>query len=82
MRYTYTIYMTINTRGEDPGLCTSNEEIFLKFYWKNMLDNFKRFFCSDTFGIRTSMDVLDSENKPGSVKIGTGSGAPGLTVDV
>ena len=73
----------------DPGLCISNEERFLKVYEAKVLDNFKsHIFCFYTFSVRRTIDVLDSENQPGSgsVKIqtgsGTGSGALGLTGDV
>ena len=67
----------------DPGLCTSNEGRFLKVYWMNILDNIKSLlFCFHTFGVRRTIDVLDSENQPGSGKIRTGSGALGLTGDV
>ena len=56
---------------------------FEKVYWMNMLDNIKSlFFCFHTFGGRRTIYVLDSENQPGSGKIGTGSGALGLTGDV
>ena len=59
----------------DPGLCTSNEGRFLKVYGMNILDNFKTLLsCFHTFGVRRTIDVLDSENQPGagSVKIRTG----------
>ena len=49
----------------------------------NILDNFKSlFFCFHTFGVRRTIDVLDSENQPGSGNIQTGSEALGLTGDV
>ena len=56
----------------------------------NILDNSKYIlFCFHTFGVRRTIDVLDSENQPGSVKIltgsskiQTGSGYLGLTEDV
>ena len=49
-------------------------------FWLNILDNFKSLlFCFHTFGVRRSIDVLDSENKPGS---GSGSRALRLTEDV
>ena len=66
----------------DPGLCTLNEEIFLKISKANILDNYENHpFCFNNFGVRRTIDVLDSENQPGSgsVKIRTGSGTPGLT---
>ena len=69
----------------DPGLSTSNEGRFLKVFKANILDNFKSLlFCFHTFGVRRTIDVLDSENQPGSgsVQIRTGSGALGLTGDV
>ena len=69
----------------DPGLCTSNEGRFLKFYKINILDNFQSLrVCFYTFVVRRTIDVLDSENQPGSgsCKIRTGSGALGLTGDV
>ena len=48
----------------------------------NILDNIKSLlFCFHTFGVRRTIDVLDSENQPGSGKIRTGSGALGLTGD-
>ena len=60
----------------DPGPCTSNEGRFLKVYKMNFLDNFKSLLlCFHTFGVGRSIDVLDSENLPGS-------GALGLTGDV
>jgi len=56
----------------DPGLCTSNEGRFLA----NILDNFKsHLFCFHTYGVSRTIDVIDSENQPGS-------GAPELTGDV
>ena len=42
-----------------------------------ILDNFKNIFF--IFGVRRSIDVLDPENRPGSVKIRTESEALGLT---
>jgi len=67
----------------DPGLCTSNEGRFLKAYWMNILDNSKSLlFCFHTFGVRRTIDVLDSKNQSVSGKIRTGSGALGLTGDV
>ena len=55
----------------------------------NILDNIKSLlFCFHTVGVRRTIDVLDSENQPGSrsVKIqtvsGTGAGALWLTGDV
>ena len=48
----------------------------------NILDNIKIIlFCFHTFGVRRTIDVLDSENQlgSGSVQIRTGSGAQGLT---
>ena len=46
----------------NPGLCTLNEGRFLKVYKTNILDNFKTLlFCFHTFGVRRSIDVLDSE---------------------
>ena len=60
----------------DPGLCTSNEGRFLVVYRMNILDNCKSLlFCDHTLGVRRTIDVLDSENQPGSGKIRTGSGA-------
>ena len=58
----------------------------LKCYSMNILDNFKSLlFCFHTFDVRRSIDVLDSENQPGSgpVKIRTESrsGALRLKVD-
>ena len=39
----------------------------LKFYKMQFLDNFKSLlFCYLTFGVRRSINVLDSENQPGS----------------
>ena len=47
----------------------------------NFLDDFKSvLFCFHTFGVRRTIDVLDSENQSGSGKIR--SGALGLTGDV
>ena len=49
----------------------------------NILDNFKIIlFCYHTFGVRRTIDVLDSENQPRSGNIQTGSEALGLTGDV
>ena len=54
-------------KKSDPGLCTSNEGRFLIVYFMNILDNFKSIlFCFNTFGVRRTKDVLDSENQPGS----------------
>ena len=50
----------------DKGLCTSNEGRSLKFYCMNIVDD---------FWVRSSIDVLDPENMPGSGKIRTGSGS-------
>ena len=79
----------IKVRDEDPGLCTSNKGSFLKVFKAKVFDNFKsHLFCFHTFGVRSTIDVLDSENQPGSgsVKIrtgsGTGSGALGLIEDL
>ena len=70
-------------KNPDPRLCASSEGRFLKFYLTNILDNNKSLlFCFHTFGVRRTVDVLDSENQPGSDKILSGSGALGLTGDV
>ena len=66
----------------DPGLCTSNE-----VFKANILDNFKSLlFCFLTFVVRRTIDVLDSENQPGSgslqIQNGSGSRALVLTGDV
>ena len=51
----------------NPVLCTSNGEIFLKYYQMNGLDNFKSLlFCVHTFGTSHSIDVLEPENQTGS----------------
>ena len=51
----------------DPGLCNSHEGRFLKVLKANIIDNLKsHLFCFHTFGVRRAIDVLDSENKPGS----------------
>ena len=55
----------------DSGLCTSNKARFLKSHFKSLL------FCLHTFGVRRTIDVLDSENQPGSGKTRTRSGALG-----
>ena len=48
----------------------------------NILDNIERLlFCFHTVGVRRTIDVLDSENQPGSGIIRAGSGALGLTGD-
>ena len=48
----------------------------------NILDNITiLLFCLHTFGVRRTIDELDSENQPGSGQIRTGSGALGLTGD-
>jgi len=50
-----------------------------------IVDNFRSLlFCSHTFSVRRSIDLLDPENQPGfgSAKIRTGSGALGRTEDV
>jgi len=60
----------------DPGLYTSNKGRFLKVYRMNILDNLNSLlFCFHTYGVRRTIDVLDSENQPGS-------GALRLTGDV
>ena len=42
----------------------------------NILDDFKSLiFYFHTFSVRRTIDVLDSENQPGSGKIWTGSGS-------
>ena len=51
----------------DPGLFTSKAGRFLKVYWMNILNNLKKSFCFYTFRVRRTIDVLDSENQPGSV---------------
>ena len=67
----------------DPGLCTSNEGKFLKIFEAKILNKLKSLLsCFHTFGVRRTIDVLDSENQPVSVQIRTGSGALGLTGDV
>ena len=82
------------SRDEDPVLAekTGSGALYLKgrfsqVYNTNNLDNFQSLlFCFHTFGVRSTIDVLDSDNQPGSgsVKIRTGSGsrALGLTGDV
>ena len=66
------------TKKPDPGFYTSNEWRFLKVDKTNILDSIKSlFFCFHTFGVRRTIDVLDSENQPRS-----GSWALGLTGDV
>ena len=57
----------------DPGLF-SNQWRFLKVYKTNILDIKSLLFCFHTFGVRRTIDVLDSENQPesGSGKIRTG----------
>ena len=43
---------------------------FLKVYKTNILDNIKSLlFCFHTFGVRRTIDVLDSENQPGPGQI-------------
>ena len=89
------IFLLLLGRDEDPvmakkpypGLYTSNEWRFLKLYKTNILDNIKSLlFCFHTFGVRRTIDVLDSDNQPGSgsgqIRNGSGSGALGLTGDV
>jgi len=49
----------------------------------DILDNFKSLlFCFHTFGVRSTINVLDLENQPESGKVRAGSGALGLTGDV
>ena len=53
----------------------------------NVLDNIKSLLlCLYTFGVRHTIDVLDSENQPGSgsvkIRTGFGTGALGLTGEV
>ena len=63
--------------------CTSNAGRFLKVYWMDVSDDFKSLLsCFHTFGVRRTIDVLDSENQHGSGQIRTRSGALGLTGDV
>ena len=46
--------------SSDPGLCTSIEERFLKFYWRNILDNSKNsLFLFHIFGVRRPLKALD-----------------------
>ena len=47
-----------------PGLCTANEGRFLKVFKTNILNNLKSLlFCYHTFGVRRTIDVLDSETQ-------------------
>ena len=47
-------------------------------FFDDVLENFKPLlFCSHTFGVRRSIDILGSANQPGS-----GSGTLGPTEDV
>ena len=70
-------------KNPDSGVCASNEGKILKVYKVNILANFKTLlFCFHAFSVRRTIDVLDSENQPGSGKIRTGSGTLGLTGDV
>ena len=44
----------------DPGVCTSNGEIFLNVYKMNVLDTIKRhLFCIYTFVVRRPMKALE-----------------------
>ena len=64
----------------DPGLCMANEERFLKDFKKNILDILNTLlFCFHTFSVRRTIDVLASENQPGSgsVQIRPGFGFEG-----
>ena len=55
----------------------------LKVYQTNIIGNFESLlFCFHTFGVRLTIDFLDSENQPGSGKIWTGSGDLEITGDV
>ena len=46
--------------SSDPGLCTSIEERFLKFYWRNILDNSKNsLFLFHIFGVRRPLKALE-----------------------
>ena len=77
----------VMTKKTDPGLCTSNDERFLIVFCEYILDNYKSLpFCFHTFGVRRSIDVLDSEKQPGSrsafIQCGSGFRALGLTEDV
>ena len=67
----------------DPGLSSLNEGGFQKLHGMNIVYNLKiLLFCFNTFGGRRSIDVLDPENQPGSVKIQTGSRALGPTENI
>ena len=48
-------------QDSDPGHSTSNEGRFLKFYWMNILGNFKIIlFCFHTFGVRCPRSLKPS----------------------
>ena len=56
----------------DPGLCTSNEGRFLKFYFFDILENFNSFLIYfHTLGVRRTIDVLYSETSPDPAKFGS-----------
>ena len=66
-------------KNPDPGLCTSQEGIFLKVYRMNILDHCKSpLFCFQTFGVRRTIDVLDSETSRYPVNFGPDPGPEGL----
>ena len=64
------------TRGPEPQ---TNVDRFKKKSIGHLRLFEKHFFCFHTLGVRRTVDVLDSENQPGSGKIRTGSGALGFT---
>ena len=74
------------TKKTDPGSVPQTKR-FSKFYKMNILDNIKSLlFCFHTFGVRRSINVLDSENQPGSgsafIQCGSWYRALGFTEDV
>ena len=68
------------------GQKTGSGALYLKrreIFKANILDNFKSLiFCFHTFGVRRTIDVLDSENQLGSDPVFGPDSDPGLTWDV
>ena len=76
MKENYT--KSINIRVSNPvfGQKTLKEIKSLNFFRMNISDNFESLISHfNAFSVRGSIDVLVTENQPGSGKIWTGSGA-------
>ena len=58
------------SKKPDPGLCTSNEGRFLKFYIMNILDNLKNFiFYFHSFGVRRTIMSYIQKTSPDPVNL-------------